>query len=765
MSIETDDRGPNAAGATTARRHGGTGEPAPHGEDATAARTPVLAALGTWTATHLKHVLVAWTVALVLFGAFAPRVESALAGAGWESSTSQSVAARTVIQRDFSGLGSTALQVVVVDHHGPIATDPAGRQVVSAVTSTLAASHAVSTVVPPRPGVSLSADGRTAVVEAGARVGPNAMVKAAGALEPELARLARPGVSVELTGDSALWSQFNSANRSAMLRSEVLSWPVTMVILVLAFGTLVAAGLPLMLTLAGLVVAAGALVMATHVAPVSIWALNFALMFALALGIDYALFLVVRFRSALQRRQVTRGDRAGVVEAVAETMNTAGKAVAFSAVTVLLSLSAVLLVPSPAFRSMALGIMLSVVAVLAATLTLLPAVLGALGTRVNAGAVRLHRRQRAVAPAVPGTPAATGHHHLHQHGAALDRRLHAWARFVWRRPAAVAAVAGVLLALAIVPVFGLRTSMPSITIIPASSSARIGYQQVTTAFGPGAPGTLEVVAPAGSGAQALAAARSTSGVAAALPGPVSHGWQLLQVVPTSDPSAPATAATISRLRSALPAGSLVGGGAAENVDLQHALAAKTPLVFGILAGVGFLMLLVALGSPWLALVGMVVTGLSVAGAFGVARLIFQDGSGASFLGFVPQGFVDAWGPIFFGAMVTGVAMDYTLFLLSSAKESYELHRDPEHAMVSSVRSAGRVVVSAAAIMVAVFLTFALSGPLAPKEMGVILAAAVAIDALVVRMALLPVLLRFGGHRIWGSPAWLERIVPTVRFAH
>ena len=764
MSIETDDLRLTGAGAANVRPRGGSGGTDPDDTGAAAQRRPVLAALGTWTATHLKHVLVAWAVALVLFGAFAPRVESALAGAGWESSTSQSVAARTVIQRDFSGLGSTALEVVVVDHNGPIAGDPAGRQVVSAVTSTLAASRAVSIVVPPRPGASLSADGRTAVVEAGARVGPNAMVKAAGTLEPELARLARPGISVELTGDSALWSQFNSANRTAMLRSEVLSWPVTMVILVLAFGTLVAAGLPLMLTLAGLVVAAGALVMATHVAPVSIWALNFALMFALALGIDYALFLVVRFRSALERRQVTRGDRAGVVESVAETMNTAGKAVAFSAVTVLLSLSAVLLVPSPAFRSMALGIMLSVVAVLAATLTLLPAVLGALGTRVNAGAVRLHRRPRSVAHAVATTSAAAGPHHL-PHGAALDRRLHAWARFVWRRPAVVAAVAGVLLALAIAPVFGLRTSMPSITIIPASSSARIGYQQVTAAFGPGAPGTLQVVAPAGSGPQALAAARSTAGVTAALPGPVSHGWQLVQVVPTTGPSAPATATTIRHLRAALPAGSLVGGAAAENVDLQSALAAKTPLVFGILAGVGFVMLLVALGSPWLALVGMVVTGMSVAGAFGVARLIFQDGSGASLLGFVPQGFVDAWGPIFFGAMVTGVAMDYTLFLLSSAKESYELHRDPEHAMVSSVRSAGRVVVSAAAIMVAVFLTFALSGPLAPKEMGVILAAAVAIDALVVRMALLPVLLRFGGHRIWGSPAWLDRIVPTVRFSH
>ena len=183
-----------------------------------------------------------------------------------------------------------------------------------------------------------------------------------------------------MTGDSALWANFNSANHSAMMRSELLSWPVTLAILAVAFGSLVAAGLPLMLTMAGLLVAAGALVLADKIAPVSIWALNFALMFALALGIDYALFLVVRFRAALRRRGAAPGDRDAVVAAVAETMATAGKAVAFSALTVLASLAAILLVPSPAFRSMALGIMLSVVAVLAATLTLLPAVLGRLGT-------------------------------------------------------------------------------------------------------------------------------------------------------------------------------------------------------------------------------------------------------------------------------------------------------------------------------------------------------------------------------------------------
>ena len=723
-------------------------EPAPPAGPTAAPRPKrgPMARLGAWSATHLRAVLLVWLAVLAAFGVFAPQVEHALAGAGWQDSTSQSVRARAVIERDFAGLGATALQVVVVDSHHPIATDPAARVVLAKVTALLHADRRVSAVVAPRPGSSLSADGRTGIVTAGAAADANAMVRAADALAGPLHRLSEPGLSVTLTGDSALWANFNSANRSAMLRSEMLSWPVTMVILAIAFGSLVAAGLPLMLTMVGLLVAAGALVLATHVAPVSIWALNFALMFALALGIDYALFLVVRFRAALERRGVGPDDRVGVVAAVAETVDTAGKAVAFSALTVLASLAAILLVPSPAFRSMALGIMLSVVAVLAATLTLLPAVLGRLGTRINAGRIRLRRRSR-------------------PRGRGLDARLHAWGRLLWRHPVPAALGALAVLLLAAAPVLGLRTNMPSITIVPASANARIGFDQVTRAFGAGAPGTLQVLVPTGRRQTALATLTHTAGVAGVVPGPSHAGWTLDQVVPATGPSTTATGSTIDRIRRELPAGTLVGGAAAENHDLQQSLTAHTPLVFGVLAGIGFILLLIALGAPLVAAAGVVITALSVAGAFGVARLIFQDGHLSGLLNFTPQGFVDAWAPLFFGAMVFGVAMDYTLFLLSAAKESYETHADPEHAMVGSVRTSGRVVLSAAAVMIAVFLTFALSGPLAPKEMGVILAVAVALDAIVVRLVLLPVLLRFGHHRSWHLPRWLARILPRIRFSH
>lgn len=719
----------------------------------------LLGRLGRWTATHLRAVLLLWLLVVAVFGAFAPQVQSALSGAGWVDSGSQSVAAREVVQREFGGQGATALQVVVHAGARPIAEDPAARRIVGQVRRLLAADPRVSTVSTPVPGATLSRDGRTAVVQGGAATDANGMVRASDDLKGPLADLATGSVSVNLTGDSALWSDFNAVNHEAMIRSEVLSWPVTMLVLVLAFGSLVAAGLPLMLTLVGLLTAAGGLVLATHIAPISIWALNFAMMFALALGIDYALFLVVRFRAALARRGARPGDREAAVAAVAETMATAGKAIAFSGVTVLVSLSTVLLVPSPAFRSMALGIMLAVIAVLAATLTLLPAVLGRLGTKVDTGRVtRLRLTRRRAADAT--TPV-----HRVDERRGLEQLLHRWGAVLHRRPWLAGGVALVLLGVLAAPALSLRTGMPSIAIVPADQQARAGYQEIVSAFGAGVPGTLQIVTDtrdADATRQALSADR---GVAAVLPVGRSADRTMYLAVPTTDASAPATGDTIDRLRGEVPSGTLIGGAAAENHDLETVLSARTPLVFGLLIGLGFLLLLVALGSPLVALVGSVTNLASIAGAFGVAKLIFQDGHLSGLLNFEPQGFVDAWGPLFFGAMLTGVAMDYTLFLLSAVREHFDATGDPHEAMRQALRTSGKVVVAAAGVMVAVFLTFALSGPLAPKEMGVILAVAVFLDALLVRLVLLPVVLRVTGRAAWHSPRWLGRALPTVRFSH
>src|SRR4051794_29840930 len=693
--------------------------------------------LGRSTAGHFGIVAAVWVVVALSLGALAPRAENALSGAGWEATGSESVQARGLIDRNFNGFGTYG-QVVVVHAPHKTVSDPAFERVLRRVENKLNSDPAVTTVVPPQVGVSISPDRHVAVIRAGAARNANDMVRAADRLKGPLARLGADGVQVNLTGTPGMWSDFNQANKAAMMKSELISWPVTLAILVLAFGSLVAAGLPLLLTIAGLVAAAGSLWIGTQIADISIWSMNFALMFALALGIDYALFIVYRFRGALL---VSEGS---AEDAVAATMDTAGKAVLFSGVTVLVSLSAVMLVPSPAFRSTSLGIMLSVVFVLAAALTLLPAVLANLGPRVDRFA--LHR-------------AATPQHH--------SPRSAAWAERLWRRPLPYGLAALALLVVLALPALSLKTGMPSIKVVPPGDSSRQGYDAIRKAFGPGATAPLEIVAPQAEAAHAAATALRDAGVARVLPPQGGGGGlALVQATPTTAPSARATGTTIDRLRAALPRAAVVGGPGAESHDLDAALSAKTPLVICVVLGLSFLLLMVVLQAPVIAALGVVTNLLATAAAFGVAKWIFQDGVGHSLLGFEPQGFLDAWGPVFFFAMIFAISMDYTVFLLCSAKEHWDRSGgDAKAAMVGGMGDSGRVIFAAGAVMVAVFATFALSGPLPPKEMGVILGVAVLLDAALVRLLLLPVLLRLLGRWAWYLPKPIDRLLPDVRFGH
>jgi putative drug exporter of the RND superfamily len=703
------------------------GEPAPVGP---------LGRLGRWTFDHVRAVAITWVVVAVALAAFAPKVETALSGAGWQANGSESVQARDLIQQNFKGLSSSALMVVIHSSHETTAA-PAFAQTVERVQRILRSNTHVASVQAPSARSSISSDGHTALVTAGAKGDPTAMVAAADTLKSKLRAAGAPGVEVSLTGASGMWSDFNTANRNAMMKSELFSWPVTMAILVLAFGSLVAAGLPLLLTIIGLVASAGLLTVLTHGFEISIWAMNFALMFALALGIDYALFIVHRYRGALF------GSRLDVREAVAVTMDTAGKAVLFSGLTVLVSLSAVMLVPSPAFRSMALGIMLSVVFVLTATLTLLPAVLARLGTRVDALPLRWV--------------------HSGEHRSARFAR---WGERLWRQPHVFGPAATIVLLLLALPIFGLKTGMPSIKVVPASDGSRVGYTQVQQAFGVGAPGSLQIVAPRGEVSRVTQIARKDRGIARVLPAqPGNGGLALVQAVPNADPSSRAVGRTVDRLRGTLPAGALVGGAAAENHDLERALAAKTPVVIGVVLTLGFLLLLVALQAPLIAALGVLTNLLATGAAFGIGRLIFQNGHGAGLLGFESQGFMDAWAPVFFFAMIFAISMDYTVFLLSSAKEHWDRSHDAREASIGGIAHSGRVIFAAAAVMVAVFFTFALSGPLPPKEMGVILGVAVLLDAMLVRLVLIPTLLRVFGRHAWALPRWLDRLLPNVRFGH
>ena len=697
-----------------------------------------LGRLGIAVTNHRKLTAMVWLLLIVGLGAFAPKVEANLSGAGWQADGSESVAVRELAQDSFGGNASSAIQVVVHSDDGPV-TEGAGQEVLAEATAILEGENRIADVIQPQPGISISEDGSTAVILAGAGADTNEMVRVADDLKGELEGLSGGGIEVNPTGASLLWSDFNEANLDAMLKSEMFSWPVTLAILVLAFGALVAAGLPLILTLSGLVASAGSLVLINELVPVSIWAMNFAMMFALALGIDYALFLVVRYRAARM------GHHESPRQAIAEMMDTAGKAVLLSGITVLVSLTAVMIVPSPAFRSMAGGIMLAVVFVLAATLTLLPLVLFKLDHRINKFSLKwVH----------------SGEHR--------SPKFAAWGELLWRRPVAFGLVALVVLLALAAPVFGLKTAMPSIQVLPEEASARIGYDQVQDAFGDGAPGTLQIIVDKTDAKTATAVLNQDAGIAGAVPGQASTDGSdsvLIQAVPTVDPSDPELAQTVDRLRADLPSSALVGGAAVENLDLKTQLDDSTPLVIGIVLALGFLLLLVALQAPLIALLGTLASLLSTAAAFGVARLVFQEGYGADLLGFESQGFLDAWAPVFFFAMIFAIAMDYTVFLLASAKEHYELSGDPREAMVGSLAHSGRVIFAAGAVMVAVFFTFALSGPLPPKEMGIVLGVAVLLDAFLVRLVLLPVMLRLTGNAAWWSPRWLTRVLPSIRFSH
>jgi len=694
--------------------------------------------LGRWAARNRRGVALAWVALIVGLGALAPGVEDALSGAGWEATGSESVEARERINVDFEGRGTYALQAVIAAEDGGPA-DAGFAAAVDEVERVMAEGEHVGGVFGPDDGTPWREEPAAATIVAAADAPPDEMVRTASDLKEDVRHAGGDGVRTELTGAAAMWSDFNEANKEAMLKSELVSWPVTLTIMVIAFGSLIAAGLPLMLTIAGLVCAAGLLFVAGQAADVSIWAMNFALMFALALGIDYALFIVARFRQV-------RADDPGVdpVTAAGAAMGTAGKAVFLSGITVLVSLSALLLVPSPAFRSMALGINLAVTFVLAASLTLLPAALGALGERVDGVALPWRRAS----------------------GSGRSARLGAWAERAWRRPGLFGAVGAIAIAALAWPVATLDTGMPSITVVPEDDTSRQGYELVQGAFGEGAPGTLQVVSDAGDAETALAVLDADPGIENAAAAEDSPGGSaLIAAVPGGGPSSDAVRDTIDRVRAELPASAAVGGAVAENHDLEEALADATPLVVAAVLALGFVLLLVALRAPILAGAAVVLNVLATLAAFGVAKWIFQDGAFEGLLGFESQGFLNAWAPVFFFAMLFALGMDYTVFLLTTAKQQWDRSGDARIATVEGIARSGPVITAAAAVMIAVFFTFALSGPLPPKEMGIILGVAVLIDAVLVRLVLMPAVLRALGARAWWLPAWLDRALPRISFGH
>ncbi len=698
--------------------------------------------LGRFSARRRKPVMLLWLVVVLAAAPFAITVNGALSGAGWEAQGSIAQRVRDELRTDFPGVGAEAA-VVVVQQKTPFADDPAA---VNAVVKGLTGSDGVEGVadplaMPADAGL-ISRDGLTALIPVQLKAEDDARLpESAGAVIDRVSSLSLPdGARAEVTGEWPVWSDFNTSNEEALHKAELLSGLPTMILLFIAFGSAIAAGLPLLLAVSGIAVGFAGLHLATSITPLSVWSMNFSMMIGLAVGIDYALFIVSRYREE-------REDGKDATEAMASTLDTAGKAVFLSALTVVLSLAAVFLVPVMVFRAMALGMIFSVVAVAIASLTLLPAVLVALGDRVLV---------------------ARGHDDPDR---AAEGRWTRWTARAMKRPGITLAMGlGVLLLLA-APALGMRLGMPGARVVDEGRSSRDGYEMLVASFGPGAAAPLFVTVDAAQAQAVVETARADAGVVdarvVAEPSAAS-GRTVVRVTPGSAVDDGATGELVARLRrtvvDAAPTAS-VGGPAAQNYDLTGVLTGRAPIAIAAITVVAFLLLLIVFRSLALAISSIVLNFISVGAAFGFATLVFQHGWGAGLLGIQHQGFVDAWAPLFFFALLFGLSMDYQLFLLAAIRERYEATGDTQLAIRDGIARTGRPITNAALIMIVVFIAFGVTGPIPPTELGVTLALAVLLDATVVRMMLVPSLMKLLGERNWWIPPWLDRRLPRVHFSH
>jgi RND superfamily putative drug exporter len=682
-----------------------------------------------------------WAVVVLAAAPLAATLTGALSGAGWEAQGSTAQEVRDELRRDFPELGAEAA-IVAYRQDVPVAEDPTGLQrLLGALDGSPGTSSVVDPLAQPAEAGLVSPSGRAVLVPVALEASSDAeLPESAGKLMTTVDSVELPdGASADATGEWAVWHDFNESNEKALHKAELLSGLPTLLLLFVAFGSVVAAGLPLVLAIAGIAVGFAALHLATGITPLSVWAMNFSMMIGLAVGIDYSLFIVSRYREE-------REDGRNALDAVAATLATSGKAVFLSALTVVLSLAAIFLVPVMVFRAMAFGMILSVVATAAASLTLLPAVLVALGDRV------LVARGQDDPDRV------------------AEGRWARWTAAAMRRPGATLAAGLALLLLLAAPAIGMRLGMPAAGVVDRGEQSRDGYDAVVDEFGAGAPAPLFVTVPADGADRVVALASADPGVVAAavVAEPAASGRTVVRVSPATAVDSEETSALVHRLRGDLarevPEARL-GGPGSQNTDLTDALTGTAPLAIALIMAVAFVLLLVVFRSTVIAVSSILFNLIGVAASFGFATLVFQHGYGASLLGIEHQGFVDAWAPLFFFALLFGLSMDYQLFLLAAIKERRDATGDARLAVKEGIARTGRPITNAALIMIVVFVAFGVTGPIPPTELGVTLALAVLLDATVIRMMLVPSLLGMLGERAWRLPGWLDRRLPHVSFAH
>ncbi|MFI0507700.1 MMPL family transporter [Streptomyces albogriseolus] len=708
-----------------------------------------MAALARWCVQRRLVTVLLWLLALVGIAAGAFTAGSAYSN-DYHVPGTESGRATELLKEGFPSLGGDSDSVVWHTSSGTV-RDSGVEQTMTRTLDRLEELPGVASVSGPydEGGAGrVSADGRTAYAtvtfeHSGTDITSGeaeAVVKTAKAAETD-------GLDVELGGSAVELSESSGGHTA-----EIVGVTVAAVVLFLAFGSLAASLLPIATALVSVGTAYAGIVLLGHVMTVADFAPMLGLLIGLGVGIDYALFIVTRHRRGLKRGL-------SVTEAATNAVATTGRAVVFAGATVCIALLGMLILRLNFLNGVAVAASLTVVLTVAASVTLLPALLSLIGTRALSRRERRRLAEHGPEPELPTGFAAR------------------WSAFVERHPKLLGALAVVVMAVLALPTFSLHLGTSDQGNDPKTSTTRQAYDLIADGFGPGVNGPLTLVTEVDGAQDRLAldnlgsTLRTTEGVASASPVTYNQGGDtaFLTVVPDSSPQSKQTSDLVDRLREdVLPRAESgtsldvnVGGVTAGYDDFASVIVSKLPLFVGVVIGLGCLLLLLAFRSIGIPLKAAAMNVAAVAGAFGVVVMIFQWGWGSELLGLGSAGPIEPFLPVIMVSVLFGLSMDYQVFLVSRMYEEWLETGDNRRAVRVGLAETSRVINSAAVIMISVFLAFVLSGDRVIAMFGIALAAAVALDAFVLRTLLVPALMHLLGGANWWLPKWLDRILPRI----
>jgi RND superfamily putative drug exporter len=682
---------------------------------------------------------------LWLVGALAIMALQGTAGGQFDNSQRvpgvESQHAADVLDDRFPSQGGQAARIVLHTDEGRL-DDGAHRPIVERARRQLGAGVAVAAVTDPfaQESAAVSTDGQTAYIDVTYALDKLTVTQLHDALDVTAAARA-DAVQVELTGELALLAQDAPS-------SELIGIGVAIIVLLIAFGSVVAMGLPIATALLGIFVGALSVGVLSAVLDIPEFSLILCAMIGLGVGIDYALFIVTRHRQHLH-------EGMSVADAAGTAVATAGQAVLFAGTTVVIAILGLFLAGLPAISGMGAAVALVVTVSMLAAVTLLPGLLGLAGTKIDK--LSIHRKTHVVKPA--------------------DETLAGrWAHHVGRHPVRYAIVGLATLCAIAVPALSMRIGVPDDGNAPADTTQRVAFDQLAEAFGPGFNGPILVVVELPTAADAAAVGRIHDAIdadpgIAAVTAPVLNAdgdTAVFTANPTTAPQAAATDQLVRHLRSDVVPGAVAGSdvrvsltGRAMLTDLTDRISDRLPIFIAAVVAMSFLLLMIVFRSILVPLKAAVMNLLSIAAAYGVLVAVFQWGWGKGLIGLHATMPINPFLPLIMFAILFGLSMDYEVFLLSRVREEYVKTGDNHEAVVRGLSGTARVITSAALIMISVFGAFVLSDDPNGKLFGVGLAVAVLIDATLVRMILVPATMSLLGKANWWLPSWLDRRLPHL----